>query len=314
MRNPYGMGIHIGLKEIEALRAFMESGSITRAAARLHRTQPQVSRLLASLEEGVGFPVFVRRNRRLQLTEKGREFYRHVERTLGLFDDLKQFSARARQQHNDHVRVLATPHITEALVTDALSAMAHEWPGFTATVDSRTRGGIEFWVEHEQFDLGITTLPFEHPMFDVEEFVRAPAVIVMASDHPLASKGRIHVEDLLTERMVATSFPSLLRQRFERIVRSRGLEPDIPFETPNGLIACQMAVRGMGVTLSDPFIAMSSVHERGVIRSFEPRIELAHAFLLPVAQKASPAVLSLTAKIRIAARDRLAELTTFLER
>lgn len=313
MRDPYEVGIHLGLKELEALRAFMESGSITRAAARLYRTQPQVSRLLASLEEGVGFPVFVRRNRRLQLTEKGREFYRHVERTLRLFDDLKQFSARARQQHNDHVRILATPHVTEALVADALSDMAKEWPAFTATVDSRTRGGIEFWVEHEQFDLGMTALPFEHPMFEVQEFVRAPAVVVMASDHPLASKRTVHIDDLLSERIVATSLPSLLRQRFERIMRSKGVEPDIPFDTPNGLIACQMAVRGMGIALADLFIAVSGTHGRGAIRALEPRIELTHAFLLPMAQKPSPTVLALIDKITQTAHRKLSELSSLTE-
>jgi DNA-binding transcriptional LysR family regulator len=72
----------VNLKSLEALRAFMEGGSLKEAAERLHRTQPQVSRLLASLEEEAGFPLFTRKNRRLALTDQAREFYAQVERAL----------------------------------------------------------------------------------------------------------------------------------------------------------------------------------------------------------------------------------------
>lgn len=286
----------------------METGSITNAALRVHRTQPQVSRLLVSLEESVGFPLFERRRRRLYPTDKCREFYRQVEHALAGFDDLAKFAHRARRQHNEHVRVLTAPHVTDSLVADALAAMARESAGFTATIDSRTRGGIELWVEREQFDLGITVLPFEHPLFEVEEFVQASAVAVMTAGHPKAERPVITVDDLLAGPLIATSLPSVLRQRFERIARSQGAEPEIPFETPNGAIACQLAARGMGIALADPFMAISASRPDVVLRSFLPRIELRYAFLFPNGQARSSVVTTLAARIASIAKLRLHEL------
>lgn len=298
----------LSLRGLEALRAFMETGSITNAALRLHRTQPQVSRLLASLEDSVGFPLFERRKRRLYPTDKCREFYRHAEHVLAGFDDLTNFAHRARTQHHEHVRVLTAPHVTDALVADAMAAMVQESPGFTATIDSRTRGGIEFWVERERFDLAITVLPFEHPLFEVEEFIQSSAVALMSVEHPQVTRPWVTVEDILSGPLIATSPPSVLRQRFERMARSSGMEPSVPFETPNGAIACQLAARGMGIALADPFVALSTNRSETVLRRFEPAIELRYAFLFPIGQPRSPAVAALAKRIAYIARERLDQL------
>jgi DNA-binding transcriptional LysR family regulator len=59
----------------------MKTGTVTAAALRLHRTQPQVSRLIGTLEEELGFKVFSRHKRRLTPTQDGRVFYRLYRRS-----------------------------------------------------------------------------------------------------------------------------------------------------------------------------------------------------------------------------------------
>ncbi len=65
-------------RSLEALRAFVDGGSVSQAAVRLGRTQPQVGRLLSALEQELGFALFDRQNRRLTLTADGREYYAQV--------------------------------------------------------------------------------------------------------------------------------------------------------------------------------------------------------------------------------------------
>ncbi len=80
----------MNFKGLEALRAFMEGGSLNQAAERLHRTQPQVSRLLAALEDELGFPLFSRNKRRLVPTPEAREFYAQIEHALYCLDPVSQ--------------------------------------------------------------------------------------------------------------------------------------------------------------------------------------------------------------------------------
>jgi DNA-binding transcriptional LysR family regulator len=56
----------------------------------------------------------------------------------------------------------------------------------------------------------------------------------------------------------------------------------IRLETNNGLVACRLAGKGLGITIADPFIAWSSGSEGVVIRPFRPAITLRYAFLYPV--------------------------------
>ena len=44
------------LNRLQALRAVLETGSVTEAAHRIHRTQPQISRLISALEDEEVFP------------------------------------------------------------------------------------------------------------------------------------------------------------------------------------------------------------------------------------------------------------------
>ncbi|MDY6289968.1 MAG: LysR family transcriptional regulator, partial [Succiniclasticum sp.] len=75
--------------EIRVLRYFLETareGNITRAAERLHVTQPTMSRQLKDLEEELGKKLFVRTNYALRLTEAGLLLRKRAEDILDLVD------------------------------------------------------------------------------------------------------------------------------------------------------------------------------------------------------------------------------------
>jgi DNA-binding transcriptional LysR family regulator len=73
--------------EIETFVAIAESGGFTRAAQRLHRTQPAISRRLGLLEQELGAPMFERIRGNARLTEAGRAFLPHAEATLAALKD-----------------------------------------------------------------------------------------------------------------------------------------------------------------------------------------------------------------------------------
>lgn len=291
----------MNLKGLEALRAFMEGGSLNRAAERLHRTQPQVSRLLAALEAEVGFPLFERKTRRLVPTKEAREFYAHVEHALHGLESASQAARRMRDRQDRHVRILTSPHVTDALLADPIAVMAADDPGFTASISSRSRVDIELWLGREQFDLGITVLPLSSDEIEVEPIVTVRAVAVMRHDHPLAGRGTVHVSDLYDLPLVANAPRTVMRQRLEAIFCQAGRQPKIRLETPNGQIACELAARGLGVAVADGFVARSSLKQGMVMRPFEPSIDLDYVLIFPRWQARTAAVDRLSSLVRAAA-------------
>lgn len=268
-------------KSLLAFRAFMEGGSVNDAAERLHRTQPQVSRLLASLEKEVGFPLFVRKGRRLNPTFEARELYSQVERALSSLDEVGNEARRIKNRQRSHVRILTAPHVTNVLVGEAIATLTGEDPHFTATIDSRTRIDIDLWLGREQFDIGISVLPLDDSSIDIEPMVSVDAVAVMHKDDPLAASDMVTLEDLIDQPLVINSPRTVMRQRIDALFRKRGVSPNIRLETPNGVIACELAARGLGISVADGFVARSSMRPDMVIRPFSPRLTLDYVFFFP---------------------------------
>ena len=79
----------MNMRDLEAFLAVVETGSIVGASARLHLTQPGVSRRIQSLEERLGVALLDRQSKPLKPTAAGRETYAHGRRMLRVLDDLK---------------------------------------------------------------------------------------------------------------------------------------------------------------------------------------------------------------------------------
>lgn len=274
----------MNVKGLEALRAFMEEGTLNGAALRLHRTQPQISRLLSALEEEAGFALFSRNKRRLLPTPAAREFYGFAQSALLSLDETKQAARRIRAQQGHHVRILTAPHITNAFLSEAIARMTQEAPDFTAAIDSRTRIDIEVWLGRERFDIGITVLPLEDDSIEVEPMATVPCVAVMNEAHPLATRAVIKIEDLVGVDLVANAPRTVMRQKLESMFLTLGAEPKVRLETPNGFIACELATRGLGVAIADGFVASAAMRPGMVIRQFAPAISNSYVMIFPRTQ------------------------------
>ena len=90
-------------RQLEAFRAVMRAGSVTQAAEMLNVSQPAVSRLIACLEQDVGFPLFRRRRGRLQPTPEADFLLGEVERAIANLDHVAQIADDIRKRRTGHL-------------------------------------------------------------------------------------------------------------------------------------------------------------------------------------------------------------------
>ena len=96
------------LPSLNGLRAFEAAArhlSFTRAAEELNVTQTAVSHLIRRLEDQLGIPLFVRRNRALELT---REATSYLPAVRGAFEDLRRATARLRRPEREGLLTIST--------------------------------------------------------------------------------------------------------------------------------------------------------------------------------------------------------------
>ncbi|HEX2438873.1 MAG TPA: LysR family transcriptional regulator [Methylomirabilota bacterium] len=122
------------LRHLHAFVAIVDAGGFARAAARLHLSQPALSRQVHALESELDLRLFDRRGRRVQLTGDGEDLLSRARRLLA---DVQAFSERARALRGGETGVLrvgATPQAIETLLAPFLRAHRRRHPGVEVTL------------------------------------------------------------------------------------------------------------------------------------------------------------------------------------
>jgi DNA-binding transcriptional LysR family regulator len=127
---------------VRGFLAVAEAGSVSAAAVQLKMTQPTLSRGLRSLEETLGYPLFVRHARGVRLTPEGEallEAARHVEAAMKGFER----TARATVEAAGTLRIAATEHLGIEVLAPRLAALRERHP----------RLAIELVLDNQPSDL-----------------------------------------------------------------------------------------------------------------------------------------------------------------
>jgi len=274
----------MNLRRLQAFRAVFEAGAVTRAAERLHTTQPAVSRLINDLEAELGLALFVRRKRRLLPTEEGRRFYREAEKALTAVDQIVDIARDIRTLKGAHLRLVAPHGPAFGILPAAIARFRAVHPQTRISVEIRNIRDIADWVANGPFDMAVTLLPFEDARVESELFATVHAVLIMPKRHPLAAKRIVQLKDLRGEALVLPPNGTTPRAQFDAACESVGLKLDGMIEAPSPFFICQLIGRGLGLGMADPFTfeMVSGLSGLGLVaRPSRPVIEFRFGFLFP---------------------------------
>ena len=269
------------LNRLQALRAVLETGCVTEAAHRMHRTQPQISRLISALEEEVGFPLFLRQGRGLIPTQECLRFYEGTRHILAGFEEVSRIADSIRDRQDAWLRILTQPYFAYSVTPRAIAEFARSHPHTRVSLEVRSRVDVGLWMSGQQFDLGVAALPIDFPGIISRTFALVRLVIAMPEGHRLAAKAVVTADDIQDEPFIALRPFTLLRQHIDDLMARRRLPLRLVMETSSGQSACQLAALGIGIALADPILAANVPGI--VLRDFEPRLTMPYGFLLPSA-------------------------------
>lgn len=187
--------------ELRVLRYFLgvaEAGGMTRAARRLHVTQPTLSRQLRELEEELGRKLFIRGSHSLTLTQEGMLLRRRAEEILGMVRKTEsEFSAIGAEVGGE---VYIGGGETEAMrrIARLVREVREKYPEVRFHFFSGNAEDVIERLDKGLLDFGVLIQPVDIEKY---EFVNLPDLdlwgVVMRRDSPLARRRSIRREDLL---------------------------------------------------------------------------------------------------------------------
>lgn len=250
---------------LHAFRAVARAGGFSRAALRLHRSQPAVSQAVRALEEDVGEPLFLRLGRRVKLTAAGEILLEQTERAFAALDEARDRLQALRALEAGELVIGTSDTNACYLLPPVLAAFRERHPGVELRIRNRPSPATEAEVAEREVDLGFVTLPASDPRLEAEPVAVREDVAIVAPDHPLASRRRIPFERLLDEPLLLLDRGSRTRSWIDaRIAESadEGGRVRVAMELASIEVVKRMVGLGFGVSVV-PRIAVEAERAAG---------------------------------------------------
>ncbi|HSO34973.1 MAG TPA: LysR family transcriptional regulator [Labilithrix sp.] len=239
--------------ELRHLRYFVavaEERHFGRAAARLRMAQPPLSRQIQALEAELGFVLFERDRRQVELTPAGKTLLEH---TRGIFEavDLAVHEARRASLGESGRIVVAYPStFAYSGLPELVRAYRAKFPGVELVLRELSPQQQLDALRDHRADVGFIRAPVDEPGLSTELVRSEPLVAALPTGHPLAARTSIPLALLAKEPFVL--FPRVRGPAyFDHLIglcREAGFTPRIVQEAPQ-LDIVSLVAAGLGVSI-----------------------------------------------------------------
>jgi DNA-binding transcriptional LysR family regulator len=278
------------IRQLEAFAAVMSAGSVTGAARLLGRSQPAVSRLIQDLEAELGYALLHRSSGRIQPTARGLRFHAEVERHLASLIHIRERAEAIGRDEPSTLTVAATPSLAAGILPQALAALPADLIPRHLHVQSLAAENVVQAVIARSADLGISSLPLEHPGLEIHWIAEAPCVVAIRADDPLAREDIVRLEDIAAHRVITLANPYRLRHRVDEALERVGVAPERIIDVNASLTAMSLVRAGLGVAIVEPATVCGVPLEGVVMRRLDQQISFLFGAISAAALPLTPTV------------------------
>jgi DNA-binding transcriptional LysR family regulator len=254
------------LRQIEVFQAIARERSFTRAATRIHLSQPTMSQHVRELEEELGAPLFDRHARTTTLTEAGRVFEQYASRITSMVADAKQAIVELAGLARGALTVGASTTPGIYLLPQVLATFRDRYPGIDVHLETGNSRRIEERIRAHELDLGVVG---GHVLGPGEQCLAAglvdELVLIVAPRDAMAKRQAIAPGVVAKLPLLMREEGSATRQVTERALQHAGISFATAMELDHTEGIKQAVMAGLGV-------AFVSVHAiRGELASHRLR-------------------------------------------
>lgn len=288
------------IKQLRALLAIAETGSVSRAAEILHIVQPAVSRQLRLLEEDLGAPLFERGRRGMELTEAGQLLVDHARRALRELDQARSEITPEPGAVSGIVTIGLLPSIADLLAAPLVMALKAQYPRLTVRVSMGYAGYLQKWLEAGEVDAALLYDPKPSALLEVEPLLDEVLYLVGLKSAGLRQDRAVPLADLENTPLILPSQPHGLRLLLDHACAVAGLKLSIVAETNAMGIQKNLVSSGLGFTIL-PSVAIADDVAQGRLSAApltQPDLERRIVLARPMTRRSSVAVRCAVTELR----------------
>ena len=206
-------------RDLKYFEVIATEGNLARAAERVHRTQPALTKCIDRLEEALGSRLFEKDGRGMRLTAAGHVLLKRTRQMALMVEE----TAREMRDHAEglqgEVRIGCVPTMAEHLMPAVFEQLLAEAPGITVTLAVAMSDNLLAALADGEIDLVVGPMVDADPEFVAEQIAEDTMVVMASEDHPIFDApctlaDLVHYKWMLPARTVASR--QWLDQTFER--------------------------------------------------------------------------------------------------
>jgi DNA-binding transcriptional LysR family regulator len=236
------------LFQLETFLAVAEERSFSRAAARLHRTQPAVSQAVAKLEAELGETLLERSSRDGTLTDAGEVLREYALKLLNLRTEATGALTELRELHRGRLNLAANEY-TCLYLLPLLDEYRRQNPHIKVAVQRTLASRIPDEVLNHAVEIGVLSFKPDDAQVHSVVVYRDELALVVNPRHPLARSEEVSIRQLGAQNFIAHNVPSPQRQKVIQTFRRHKTPLQMGVELPSLEAIKRFVEMGNGVAL-----------------------------------------------------------------
>ncbi|MDD4657680.1 MAG: selenium metabolism-associated LysR family transcriptional regulator [Eubacteriales bacterium] len=268
------------------LRTFIcvvEEGNYSRAANRLHLSQPAVSMQMQTLAEDLGVELFRRRGHRVELTEGGAILYDRARDVLGLWQKTVHQLEGLRQRLQGRLELGASTVPGDYLLPLRLCEFYRLHPDLEVRMQVAPSREIVRELAAGRLDLAVVGYKPQEPGLESEVLFQDELVAIVSPDHDLARRKFISVEALLANPFLQRTAGSATRQVLDNALEAKGISPrqlPVAMELGSSRALLEAAAQGLGLAVVSSLAAADCIRQGRLVSRPVSGLDLRRNFWL----------------------------------
>lgn len=238
---------HITLRQLQVFEAIYRLGSYTRAAEELFLTQPTLSMQIRKLTDAMGAPLFEHVGRNVQPTEAGDAVYNSCRNIFETLTNLEMDISNLKGLKRGRLRMCVVT-TAQYLAPELLGEFSRDYPGVDLSLKVTNRDKVIESMMNNEDDLYIMgQAPQDLLEVEAYRFSPNPLVVMAPSDHPLANKKNIPIDDIMEEPFIIREPGSGIRDAMFKTFDRFGKKPKVRMELSSNEAIKHAVVGGLGL-------------------------------------------------------------------
>ena len=243
------------LEQIRCFTVVARELNVSRAAERLHVSQPALSRRVQALEDRLGVALIVRHGRGIRLTRAAEELLPHLAEFVLRADNIRDIARSLAGDPHRVIRVGATAHFIATLLSKALGPFVKRYPRLEIVLVEAPSEDFQALLEHNEIHLAVGARRFGKP-FHMRPLPPIPLLAIFPPGHPLKSRGSVEIGEMADQPLLLLRRGYLTREVFESACQLAHLAPSVKHESDSlqTIVSLSRAGYGVGVVPGNALI------------------------------------------------------------